>query len=209
MEIVNYSNFQLDESVYGKNELVTVLDKTGGFLYENIYDIEPPIYNKNFTVRLYLMFGIKNQKLKNALISELDIAVLTKKKLKNLSTGELLKVLIVKTILSEAQTVILEGIDAYLNHHDLEHLLKTIKAHLKEADKTVIFETNKPEHLLFGTKYIVASDSSIIYNGHDFKKLPIDIETVEFAKLANKKGAKLDYYKEVNDLLKAIYRSVQ
>lgn len=209
MEIVNYTNFRLDENIYGKNELVSVLDKTGGFLYESLYDIKPITYNKNLTVGLFLFFKVKDKKLKKELVSELDITPLLKKQLKNLSTGELIKVLIIKTLLSEAQTVILDGIDVYLNYHDLDRLLKTVKTHLKEIDKTVIFETNKPEHLLFGTKYIVASDLSIIYNGNDFKKLPIDIETVEFAKLANKKGVKLDYYKEVDDLLKVIYRSVQ
>ncbi|HBA37726.1 MAG TPA: hypothetical protein DCY94_03300 [Firmicutes bacterium] len=210
MEIVKYTNFELDEHVYGKNELVGILDKTGGFIYESLYDIKTPLYNGNLPVNIFLAFGAKNKKLKANLISELEIGKeLLKRPLKNLSTTETVKILSIKMMLSDCKTILFDFPDSYFNYKDLEKFLKTIRTHLKEANKTAIFTTNKPDNLLFGSKYIVVNDQSIIYNGNDFKSLPEPIETVEFAHLANTRGAKLDDYKEPSDLLKAIYRSVQ
>ena len=55
---------------------------------------------------------------------------------------------------------------------------------------------------------MIVDDKTVLFNGDNFERLPIKTNLMKIADLANKKNAKLDYYKDVNDLLKAIYRSV-
>ena len=51
----------------------------------------------------------------------------------------------------------------------------------------------------FVTACIMAKNNEVYY---------IKTNLMKIADLANERNAKLDYYKDVNDLLKAIYRSV-
>ena len=57
--------------------------------------------------------------------------------------------------------------------------------------------------------YIITKDNKVVYSGDDINSLPVKTELMEIVDLANKKGAKLKYYKDVNDLLKAIYKNVE
>lgn len=210
MEVIKYTNFLVDEQVYGNYEIVGLVDMTGEFLYETMYDIKVPTFSSFLSVSLYLNLGNKNRKLTNILLSEFEIdRNLLNRPLSKLSSSELVKILLIKVATGDAKTIILDSIDTYLNYNDFTSVLKTLKSHIKEIDKTVIFSTNKVDNILSCDRYIIANDGSIIYNGNDIASLPIETETASITNLANKKGAKLDYYKDVNDLLKAIYRSVQ
>lgn len=210
---INYTNFELNPKVFGTNCLSGLIDIDSQYLYNNVYDIRSLQYNENLTVTWFLKFGAnrKNKKIIFEMLSEFEISEeLQKRKLKTLSESELTKVLIIKACISNAKTIILNYIDSILNWRDLNTVLKTIKNHLVEIEKNVIFSTNKIDNIiLHSDKYIIVKNNEIIYNGNDITELPIDTEINEFVKLANKKGAKLDYYKEANDLLKAIYRSIK
>lgn len=210
MEMIKYTNFKVDEHLFGKGEIIGLYDKSGEYLNNTLYDIKSAIEAPHIPCGLYLKFKSKNQKLTATLMSEFGIdRELQKRTTKKLSSTEAIKISLINVLSSDAKTVILDSIDAYFNTEDFCHIIKTIKSHLKELDKTIIFLSNKPDHIIKADRYIVANESSIIYSGKDLHKLPIKTETMLFADLANKKGAKLDYYKEANDLLKAIYRNVR
>ncbi len=210
MEIVNYTNFKVDPEIYGTNIIAGLLDKTGNYLYESLYDIRPAEYNPNLPAKLVFFFKFANKKLLNSLLSDFEISKETlNRPFRNLSSSELIKILTIDLLLSNAKTIVFNSIDTFLNYKDLERLLKITKTYLRDTDKTVIFTTNKIENILLADKYIIAENGSIIYNDTNLKTLPIIPETIAFARLANKKGAKLDYYKDASDLLKAIYRSVK
>jgi len=73
-----------------------------------------------------------------------------------------------------------------------------------------LFSTNKIDNAIeVCDRFIIASENRIIYDGKDIDKLPEKTSIASFVDGANSKGAKLSYYKEPNDLLKAIYRSVK
>jgi len=61
----------------------------------------------------------------------------------------------------------------------------------------------------FVDRYIVVSNGNITYNGKDFSAINEPTNIKNFTELANARGAKLKDYKEANDLLKAIYRSIK
>lgn len=211
---ISYTNFELDTQIYGTNELIGLIDKSGDFIYENFYDVRPITYNDNLSVALYLKnmpFYKNKKKLTFDMLDEFGITKeLQKRSLKKLSTSELLKVLIIKLCSSDAKTIILDSIDSYLSYGDLNAILKTLKNHLPEIKKNVIFMTNKVDNIIqYSSRYIIVEEGKIIYNGNDFKKLPIESSIANFVRLANQKGAALENYKDVNDLLKAIYRSVK
>ena len=69
---------------------------------------------------------------------------------------------------------------------------------------------NKTDNLAqYPDRYIVVDENQITYNGKKFDAVHESTAIKNFTALANAKGAKLKEYKEPNDLLKAIYRSVK
>ncbi len=211
---IKYTNFALDPKVYGKNEITAVLDQTGTYLRDNIYDIRLLAPKTRLPVGMYLRLGtnVKTRKLIFDMLSELEIPEsLQKRRLDHLSTSELGRILIIKACASQAKNIILERLDAYLNHKDFEQVLKTLKNHLSFANKNVIITVTRPENLIhFVDRFVVVNEEGrISYNGPDFSRLKVETDIKVFTKLANEHGASLREYKEPADLLKAIYRSVK
>lgn len=208
---VKYTNFKVDSDIYPKGKICGLIDRTGNFLYETFYDVKKIAYNANMPVFLYLSLGSKNKKLVEAMKNEFEIRKeLLKRPLKHLSESELLKILIIKLMTNDSKTIILDHVDSILNSGDLKTIFKMIKNNLSEVDKTVIFVTNKIDNIVsFTDRYIIADNGSIIYNGNDLNTLPIETSCVAFTRAAKKRGANLDYYKDVNDLLKAVYRNLK
>jgi ABC-type sugar transport system ATPase subunit len=210
---IEYSNFSVNPKIYGTNEITGIFDPDGDFVYNNFYDIKKIQYNENMSVNMYLKFGINsnNKKTLAKMMSELEFnKSFMQKKLKVLSSSELIKVLVLKSCLSNSKVVFLENIDIYLTNKDLENLLRVIKGSLNEISKTVIFVSNKIDNIVKCTdRYVISENGKIKYNGKDLKELPLKTEIMDFVDLANNKKANVDYYKDINDLLKAIYRSVK
>lgn len=208
---IKYTDFEVDQKIFAKGILCGLIDLTGNFLYDNVYDVKPIVLQSILPIGLYLKLKTKNKKLLEDLISELELDYsLLKKNFKKLSTSELLKINLIEGILNNYKVIILSHIDMYVCYKDLTNILKTVRKHIKNTDITVIYETNKPDNLLEQIdRFIVAEKGKIIYNDTNVLELPIDTEIKKIVTLANKKGAKLDNYRDVNDLLKAIYRSVK
>lgn len=210
---IKYTNFELDPKVYGKNEISALFDMGETFIEDTIYDVRRFTITSNLPVGLYLRFGAntKMRKLVFDMLSELEISKeLERRPLKKLSTSEQIKVQLIKLCTSPAKTIILEGLDTYFNYKDLISILKSLKNHLVQIEKNVIVTTNKVENLVqYADRYIVIEEGQIVYNGTSFEKTNLETDIKVFTNLANQKGAKLKDYKEANDLLKAIYRSVK
>ena len=208
---IKYSNFDLDSNIYAINEINGIIDLNGTYIYDNIYDIQVFNPSSKFPVGFFLKSNLRMRKTVSSMLSELEISKdVQSKNLKKLSSSELIKILIIKLCCTNAKVIILECLDTYLCYKDMVLLLKTIKGHLKELSKTVIVTTNKVDNLIEPVdKYIVVENGAIAYNGKDYTKIGVKTDIVSFTELANSKGANLKEYKEANDLLKAIYRSVK
>lgn len=210
---IEYSTYEIKNSIYGNCELVGLYDITGDFVYNNFYDIRNVSYSKKKTANMYLKFmqNVSNKKLIDTLISDLGIEKnILKTTMGNLSSSELIKILLIKSLTSDAKVIILKYIDIYLNYKDFKIIMQTIKNHLTEIGKHIILVTNNADLLIEQcNRFIVAENKQIIYNGKDIKEFPIKTSIAKFVDTANEKKAKLDYYKSADDLLKAIYRSVK
>lgn len=209
---IEYSNFQLDEETFGKNELVGIIDKHYDFIYNKVYDIRKLEYKSIIKAKTYIAIDrIANKDITEKLIGEFEITEeMLSKRLKDLSSGELIRILILKLCIGNSKVIILDHIDAYLNHRDLQNILSGIKRYSDTLGKTFLFRSNNIENVIEScSRYIIVRDGNIVYNGNDINELPEKTDIMRFVDLANNKKAKLQYYKDPSDLLKAIYRSVK
>ncbi len=166
----------------------------------------------NYPVKLYLFKEkIKNKRLYEVLVSELEVTSdIIKKRILNLSSGELIKVLIIKACLSNSESILLNHIDSKLSFGNLDKILKGLRRNLKDIDKTIIFSSNNLDNIVpTCTKYTVLINADLEYSGNNIAMLPEKTEIMNFIDLANDRKAKMSYYKDPSDLLKAIYRSVK
>ena len=119
------------------------------------------------------------------------------------------KVLILKLLSSKNRIIILRGIEAYFPLRDFKIFMQKIINYVEKSKQMIIYETNNIDVLTDICNSITVYDGeNVIFSSDDYKRLPIKTNLMKIADLANERDAKLDYYKDVNDLLKAIYRSV-
>lgn len=209
---IGYTNFELDNEFFTKGEIIGLVDKNSNFIYNRIYDLRPITFNSNAKVITFLgIESIKKRKLVKELKDELAITKdIEKRQMKSLTNAELVKVLILKACLIDAQVLVFSNIDTYLNDRDLKDVFIALRRYREKIGKTIIFTTNKVDNIINNTNYyVIASENRVIYSGNDINTLKDKTSIMNFVDAANKKGAKLNYYKDANDLLKAIYRSVK
>lgn len=211
---IEFSNFEIDKKIFGEKTISGLYDTKGSFIYSNLYNVEKLKVNNNLSVRAYLLLNklsIKKYTLTKTLLNDLEIdAKKQKLKLKNLSMADYIKVVIIRLLSKPCKTVILKNIDISLNSNEQSRLFNALRRNVKLINKTIIFESMNIDNIVVNSDYyVIVDDNKILYSGDDFTKLPIKTEIMEIVDLANEKGAKLSYYKDINDLLKAIYRSVK
>lgn len=210
---ISYSNFEIDKVIYGDFEVCGLIDIDSNYIYNNFYDIKKMTFGSNISVNRFLYGIVKSprEKIIDDMINDLEFdKSFLKKKMGVISSGELIKVLTIKLLTSDAKVIFLEHIDAYLSSKDLSKLLRMCRNYSKELTKNIIFKTSKVDNIIPDCeRYIIVENNHIIYNGKDINELPIKSEITKFVEAANRKKAGLDNYKDVNDLLKAIYRSVK
>ena len=209
MEIV-YTNNELDSHYFKKYKVNGLYSKNSNYLKSLAIDLKEININKKMNVGVYLKYGNKQKfSIISELLKEFDIKKKKKQKLGELSTTELLKILTIKELVGNNETIILRSIDNYLNTRDLKRYFQILKNHIDKLRKTIIFETNNIDNLSkICSNILITDNNNVLFNGNNFDRLPMKTNLMKIADLANKKNAKLDYYKDVNDLLKAIYRSV-
>jgi len=208
---IKYSNYKANPEIFKEKTLTTLIDKTGDYLINNIYDIKEEPVGSTKIVKQILNTGIlnSNEKLIEELLLELEIEKeVLNNKLNSLSNSNFLKIMFIKYCTDKSEIIILDHIDACLTERDFKLLMKACQN--KNISKTIIFCPNIIDNAIIYTKnFVVTENNTIIYKGNDFTKLEVKSEIMNFVDIANKRNAKLKYYKEPSDLLKAIYRSVK
>lgn len=209
---IEYTNYALNSNIFKIGEINGIISLDDNFMYKNLYDNKKlNLYDK---IPLFMQlkafkFG-KDLEFIDRLIQDfnLDKNVLFRK-VDEISDSEKIKVSIIKLLSSNSKVIVLKFIDNYLNSRDLQNIFNTMSGYLKEKNKTVVFETTNIDNVVKTCEnIIVTKNNEILFQGSDFSKMPVTTSLMEFANLANAKGANIGYYKDVNDLLKAVYRSV-
>ena len=134
------------------------------------------------------------------------------KKFNELSSSSKQKVILASKL--NEKIIILKDFTKCLIYKDLiyfKNLLKKISTYNR---KIILIGKDMDFFLTLVDHLYVVKDDQIIYETTDLleEKLYEYVERpliVEFVYLAHQKGIRLDYYKEFNDLLKAIYRIKQ
>ena len=209
MEII-YTNNELDTHYFKKYKINGLYSVNTNYLKSLDIDLKEIPINKKMNTGIFIKHGNKQRgNIITELLKEFDIEHLQKQKLGELSTTELIKIIAVKELVSSNETIIFKSIDNFLNTRDLKRFFQILNNHTDKLKKTIIFETTNIDNLSkVCSNIMIVDDKTVLFNGDNFERLPIKTNLMKIADLANKKNAKLDYYKDVNDLLKAIYRSV-
>ena len=209
MEII-YTNNELDTHYFKKYKINGLYSVNANYLKSLDIDLKEIPINKKMNTGVFIKHGNKQKgSIITELLKEFDVEHLQKQKLGELSTTELIKIIAVKELVSSNETIIFKSIDNFLNTRDLKRFFQILNNHTDKLKKTIIFETTNIDNLSkVCSNIMIVDDKTVLFNGDNFERLPIKTNLMKIADLANKKNAKLDYYKDVNDLLKAIYRSV-
>ncbi len=211
---IEYSRFEVNPEIFGEKLITGVYDLDGNFIYRNLYRLEKLKINNMLTVRSFLLLSSMNKKkytLAKNLLNDLEITPqMRRKKLVNLAFGDYIKVLIIKMILNSSKTIVLKNIEISFTSKELTNIFHVLRRNLKNYPKKIIYISKNINCIIPNTDYyIITKDNKVVYSGDDINSLPVKTELMEIVDLANKKGAKLKYYKDVNDLLKAIYKNVE
>ena len=184
----------------------------------------------NLTVRQELEFGIKNfqyrvkeidKRVKDALkMIGLDNSYLEKDPFK-LSSGEKRKIAIASILVFNPKVLILDEPTVGLDSKSKENLIYLLKLLKKRYGKTIIIITHDIDVLNKLADYVIILNKGEIalegnkmdvFSNFDAMKLyGINVPKVmEFSyKVLEKKGIKMGYRDDINDLMKDIYRHVK
>lgn len=208
---IRYSNSDERIHYFKTSNVNGLISIKGDCIDSKIKSIKSISYNGKMQVGLFLkinsIFGGTNV---NKIIEEFEIDKrILRLKLSDLSDSELAKVLIIKLLSSKCKIIILRSIETYFPLRDFKIFMQKLLNFVEKSNQMVIYETNNIDVLTDICNTITVYDGEkVIFSSDDFKRLPIKTNLMKIADLANERDAKLDYYKDVNDLLKAIYRSV-
>ncbi len=176
-------------------------------------DIDGIVYDDAWTVSRFLKshkFGLGTRI--DAIFKYLDIDTnIMNTRLGSLSKTDFKFVLLAKVLLLNKKNIVFDYFDVGLTSKEQKRLIKIIRM-LKKDGKTIvivsndlIFMSNIVENVLLIKDNEIFFEGSIdeLVNSNEVEKP----EIIRFIKLANKKGAKLNYTLDAKELLKDIYRS--
>ncbi len=176
-------------------------------------DIDGIVYDDAWTVSRFLKshkFGLGTRI--DAIFKYLDIDTnIMNTRLGSLSKTDFKFVLLAKVLLLNKKNIVFDYFDVGLTSKEQKRLIKIIRM-LKKDGKTIVivsndlvFMSNIVENVLLIKDNEIFFEGSIdeLVNSNEVEKP----EIISFIKLANKKGAKLNYTLDAKELLKDIYRS--
>lgn len=183
----------------------------------------------NETVRDLMIYEIKrkNIKLKNSekkindslIIVGLDENYIDRK-INTLSTSEIKIIQLAISLISNPEVIIIEDIFKYLDKNWEKRIIMLLQKIKEQYSKTIVLASDNSEEIYkYTTNLIIYKNDKILATGNTYeimqrvdflRKNRISIpKIVEFTYLAKKKkGIKIDYHKDVRDIIKDIYKHV-
>lgn len=169
----------------------------------------------------------KNIKLRNSekkikdslIIVGLDDSYLNRM-LNSLSTSEIKIIQLALALISNSELIIIEDIFKYLDKNWEKKVIMLLQKIKEQYSKTIILASENSEEIYkYTTNLIIYKNEKVIASGNTYeimqrvdflKKNRISIpKIVEFTYLAKKKkNIKIDYHKDVRDIIKDIYKHV-
>lgn len=155
---------------------------------------------------------LDSPKASNALkLVMLDSSILDKKGIE-LSLAEIKEVGLAKALIDNKEIIVLEYFEKELNDKEKENYKRFFKKLVNDTDKTILIYTNDLTFLWDIADNIFYVDNEQVINTYekkDYFKLEEIINTTIISSFITKirdKGIKIEDYKDIKDLLKAIYR---
>lgn len=141
----------------------------------------------------------------------LDSNILEKKG-SELSTAEIKKVALAKALIENKEIIVLDYFEKELNHKEKENYKRLFKKLANDTNKTILIYTNDITFLWDIADSIFFVDNEQVINTYEKRNYFDLIELVDkpiiskFLNEIRKKGIKIENYKDIKDLLKAVYR---
>ena len=155
---------------------------------------------------------LNSPKSSNALkLVMLDDSILNKKGTE-LSNGEIKAVSLAKELIANKEVIVLDYFEKELNNREKENYKRLLKKLSQDFNKTIIIYTNDITFLWDICEEIIYVDNDKVINTYQkdnyFKLIELVDKPIisEFIEKIRAKGIKIEDYKDIKDLLKAIYR---
>lgn len=165
-------------------------------------------YKFNGTVESFLNSKKANSSLKMVMLNETYLP----KKVEDLSEAEIKKVILASALIENKKYIVLDYFEKGLTSKEQENFKRLFRKLSNDYNKTIIIFTNDLTYLWDMADEIIYVDNSEVINtfskGNYFKlnELVDKPEIVKFIELMRSKNIQVADYKNVLDLLKAIYR---
>lgn len=200
-------------------EVANIIEKTEpNKIYGIMGNINLTTNNSNIGIVKGGMFSntteefLNSSKSLNALkLVMLDESILNKKGTE-LSNGEIKAVSLAKELIANREIIVLDYFEKELKSREKENYKRLLKKLSQDFNKTIIIYTNDLTFLWDICEEIMHVDNDNVintYQKNDYFKL---VELVDkpiisnFVEKIRAKGIKIEDYKDIKDLLKAIYR---
>lgn len=195
-----------------------VQDKEKGYIYGLMGNID--ITTRNENISIVTKANIKTN-VKEYLDSQKDISALKmvgleeeilEKSLNELSDSELKKISLAASLIENKEYIVLNFYEKGLNNLEKTNTKRLLKKLASDYNKTVIIFTNDITFLWDIAKEIIYVDNKKVintYHSTDYFRILDLVDKPEIINMINKikeKNIKIENYKDVKDLLKAIYR---
>lgn len=216
---VTIGKFKNDGSVIHN---VNKLRYDTGYVFKNPYDM---FLNK--TVKEELEFGLKyfrykTDKMSMRTIDALKLVGLDETYLKldplRLTLVDAKKVALACALIYNPNILILDEFTTGLSYSDKEDLLRLIRILKTKYKKTIIVLSKDTSfcykiadyvYLMHLTKIVKEGEKNILTDSNTLKEIGLEVpKIVTFVEECNKKGHRIDYYNNILDLIKGVYRDV-
>lgn len=141
----------------------------------------------------------------------LDSSILAKKGIE-LSNAEIKAITLAKALIDNKEIIVLEYFEKELNDKEKENYKRFFKKLVNDTNKTILIYTNDLTFLWDIADRVFYVDNEQVINTYekkDYFKLGEIVDTPIISSFITKirnKGIKIEDYKDIKDLLKAIYR---
>lgn len=165
-------------------------------------------YKFNGTVESFLNSKKANSSLKMVMLNETYLP----KKVEDLSEAEIKKVILASALIENKKYLVLDYFEKGLTSKEQENFKRLFRKLSNDYNKTIIIFTNDLTYLWDMADEIIYVDNSEVINTFSkdkyFKLIELvdKPEIVKFIELMRSKNIEVADYKNVLDLLKAIYR---